>query len=231
MKIMKSMMRDLKEQWSTILLLSLWLYIPVAVFLVVVAIVALKGNIPIGLFMSDPTTWTQVPFYTGIVSNVGILLMTSACAILLFGFFLIKDSSGLVSERRMFLVFGLYTLYLTLDDFFLIHEDILKRGIGIPEEITFPTYFLILAVCILVFSKKLLRSNYWIFILALVLLALSVVLDLSEPILRDLIDDLPVKYFEEGFKLAGLATWAFYFWKLVLDTIKLNILPNQGNVH
>src|SRR5688572_25418752 len=102
-------------------ILRVWL--PILILLGVTKLFSVTTNTPLRLLMLDPTEVTRVPFYTGIMANLGILLWTVTASICLFiSIFLPQWISK--AWRDFFLVSGLLTFLLLLDDLLRIHDEI-----------------------------------------------------------------------------------------------------------
>ena len=172
-------------------------------------------GIPIGHLTRDPATITGAPTYTGLLSNIGILLWSAAAALCLF-------SATLVARRRSEWLFaqflyasGLFTLLVSIDDLFLLHDSFFPTHIGIPEKVIYGAYALLALVYLLRFGAVILETEYLLLGLALFLFGLSVALDVLPPF------PFGDPYLlEDGAKFAGIVTWLVYFTRVSSQAIQ-----------
>ena len=143
----------------------------------------------------------------GLISNLGYLFWTATASIALFTVYSTPTVIQYKS-RELLLCGGWFSLILCIDDMFLLHD----RYIG--QTFLYSLYALFAFLIVFRFRQQLLKTGGEIFILALTLLALSVVTDKFQ---NDLIGILPVKYerlqiFEEGVKFLGISAWLYFWW-------------------
>jgi hypothetical protein len=179
--------------------------LPLAVLIVGVLGVARLSGISVTDLLRDPSATLDGPWYIGLFSTAGISLWAAAAAICL----LLTSVLPAGVERRLFLAGGVVSLILGADDGFLIHETI-KNTIGIPSPVTIGLYGIVTVVLFArVWSYLTRRSEFWVFVLAVVLFAVSVVLDgageagLPTPPFSAIIEDIA--------KFLGIATWTTFF--------------------
>ena len=185
---------------SAVLLLSV--YGPA----VLVLILALAGSLvterPISDFTRDLASIAQVPPFIGLVSNLGILLWASAAATgLVTAAVLAKDQAPQMLTR-FFLWFGLLTSLLALDDFFLLHERMFPRFLGLPEEATLVIYGVLL-LYILIRFRPVYRTMPCFFLWA-------ALVGFASSLLVDQVPEHIIPYhhlFEDGFKFLGISSW------------------------
>lgn len=172
--------------------------------------------IPIAHLVRDTTAVARVPFYTGAISNIGIMLWCATIAICLFTSAVIRKSNRVKSEMACFLKSaGFFTFYLMLDDTFLFHEKVFPTFIGLSNTVVFTLIAIAASIFILSFIKIIFTTNYILFFFGIGLLSTSVVCDkIHDYGLFYLLDinSSGVKYMlEDGFKLFGITGWFSYF--------------------
>ena len=113
------------------------------------------------------------------------------------------------TEHSRFLFFsGLLTLFFLLDDFFVIHES-LRDYFGVPENLSYAVYLILLGFYLLTFRKPILNKNIALLILAFAFLGGSATIDIFQKLI---IHEIPGYFFlEDGLKLIGITSWAGYF--------------------
>jgi hypothetical protein len=79
-------------------------------------------DVPFGNLTRDPTAIMEAPFYTGFLSQLGIIFWAATAAISLFSATVIAPTFA--SEKRFLYASGLFILMLAADDLFLLHEGL-----------------------------------------------------------------------------------------------------------
>ncbi len=173
----------------------------VLIILGIKMICAAKG-LNLDAMLHDPLTVAQAPFYTGCLSNLGILGWAYAASVFFFGWQQALEHSASKGHTNFLFCSWIISTVLTLDDLFILHEDVFPSVLGIQEEAVYALYFALIAAYLLAFQKILRNKLAAILIPALLFFGLSIVLD-------EIVTQLPL-VLEEGAKLLGILTWAFY---------------------
>ncbi|WP_176442848.1 hypothetical protein [Tropicimonas sediminicola] len=160
------------------------------------AMVALADSqgIDISSILRDPSSEFDVPHYAGGISFIGItmLILTSGCLAL--------AAAVDRPHRRLFLLVGVYSMMLALDDRFILHERHYPR-LGIEEEVLMGIYGLIGLVILWCLWRGPLRAWTQGLCVAIGIMGLAVVADLGHA--SYVIEDL--------LKVASFGGW-FGFW-------------------
>lgn len=188
--------------------IQVWL--PILILLGVTKLFSATTSIPLRRLMLDPTEVMQVPFYTGIMANLGILLWAAAASICMFIAIFLAQLVG-KAWRDFFLVSGLLTLLLLLDDLLRLHDEILPVYLGIKGDFLGIVYVLLIVLYLLRFRTLILQYPYTFLVLALGLFGVSVAIDVAPTGLKDLFPVADVIFVEDGAKLLGIANWIAYF--------------------
>ena len=139
--------------------------------------------------------------YYGAVSNLGVLLWASGAAICLFAAAVALTHWQRTREVVFLTSAGLLTGFLTIDDLFLVHENVLP-AFGVSQPVTYGAYALLGLLYLAVSWREILRHNVFLLAAAVVLLGISAIIDWffhSEHTLRIVLED--------GAKLAGISAW------------------------
>jgi hypothetical protein len=160
--------------------------------------------------MLDPTEVMDVPFYTGIMANLGILLWAAAASICLFISIFLAPLVG-KAWKDFFLVFGSLTLLLLLDDLLRIHDEIFPVYLGIKGDVIGIGYFLLTLLCLLRYRKLIFQYPYTFLLMSLGFFAVSVAIDVAPPVLKERFSVADVLFLEDSAKLLGIANWLAYF--------------------
>ena len=113
------------------------------------------------------------------------------------------------------------TLYLGLDDVFLLHEKVFPR-LGVPEEVVLCSYPVFMLFYLFWFYPVILKTEYILLGIALLFFGISVTIDLFDP------SDIDIFFLlEDGVKLVGIVSWLAYFFRVGMDVVQCNIEPTQ----
>jgi len=160
---------------------------------------------PVKRFTSDPADISDTHPFNGFLSNVGVVLWFSTCAISFFAYYFGRLTGKNNDLLKLLLYSGMLTLLLGVDDLFMLHEYILPETLHIPQLIVYAIYGLIVSAYFLLFYKQILVTKYNMLLLALFLLGSSVACDVLLP-------SRGLQYIlEDGFKVLGIFTWLIYF--------------------
>jgi hypothetical protein len=176
---------------------------------------------PVSRLTRDPAAVARMPLYIGLLSNIGILFWAATVGVCLFSGWQLGGSAAR-SERPFFVCAGLLTLLLALDDFFLFHEELMPRLLGIAENTYAIGYGAVVLGFLLVFRKRLLSSDYLLLLLALAMFAVSVGIDTltGQTELSNLIED--------GAKFSGILLWGLYFALTAGETVSRRMGRNPA---
>ena len=82
------------EQYKSIKLFLLLLYLPALLALLAVVLVSKQAEIPIYKFTRDPSAIAGISSFAGIVSNLGVLLWCASAAISLFSWAVLRHRAS-----------------------------------------------------------------------------------------------------------------------------------------
>jgi hypothetical protein len=181
--------------------------------------------------MLDPTKVMGVPFYIGIVADIGLLLWAATVSICLF---ISISLAQWVSKawRNFFLVSGLLTIFLLLDDLLRIHDEIFPVYLGIRGDVLGIVYVLLVFLYLLRFRTLIFEQSYGFLVVALGFFAISVAIDVAPTALKAQFVTRDVLLWEDGAKLLGIANWLAYFVYLSASVLgKVNLELSRPSVH
>jgi ABC-type cobalamin transport system permease subunit len=217
MEKVKHLIDDARDQIRSLWKVLGFLYIPIVCLFVLLNSISRSSNdITLSYFTRDTTAVGGVPFYAGLVSQIGGLLWSAALAVCLFVFAILKNRpQATPSSRRFLLHAALLTGVLMVDDFFLFHEDIGPDYLNIGEKAIVLAYLLFTVVFLLVNRREILASEFLLLGLALAIFGTSIFLDAAN---LDAYEEYGVFFseqfqifLEDGLKFTGVATWLAYF--------------------
>jgi len=165
-----------------------------------------KG-IPLAVLTRDPAAVKGLPFYTGILSNIGIVLWSAATALCLFSAWLVTARRTASPLGRFLYASGLFTMFLLWDDLLQLHEYVLPR-LGISEHLVYGAYASMALLYLFGFGRIILATEYPLLGLALIFFGLSVTVDVFYP------PSAHQYLWEDGAKFIGIVTWLLYFTRV-----------------
>ena len=198
-------------------------FIPSISFLVVMAVVSVLFQVSMPAMTGDVTALAKIHPLSGILSNLGVLLWCAAASICVFAAMVLRN----VEPRETFWFLfssALLSAYLLFDDFFLFHEELAFRYLGLNQKVVYAALGIAVCAYIIAFRRVLLRTKFGVLLLALGFLAASVVMDaILEPWLLRL--GHWEYFFEDGAKWLGIASWCSYYvhtsYQLLVSTFGL----------
>ena len=217
---MSDLFAQLLSQAKKLALFFLSLYVLPLSFLFVLVVVSLQLGIDLGEFLRDPASTTKVHPFTGVASNVGVILWTATATICLIGWSILRHNPNQLKFSAFLLCSGLLTLLLMLDDLFLLHEKVFNVYFSVPEKLTYLGYFGLILWIAMAFKKCILKTEYLILLIAFGFFGLSIFTDAIQGRIESIIGSWRI-LFEDGFKLLGIVSWMGYFYRCTLPRIKM----------
>lgn len=180
--------------------------------LIVVAAMAAAGvlfDVNMDVMTRDIAATANLHPLTGVLSNLGVLLWSAAASICAFAAMALRNSRPR-EPFRFLLCSALLSAYLLLDDFFLFHDELAPRYLGVDEKLVYAALGIAVCAYLIAFRRVILQTHFAVLLLALGFLGIAVVMDaLLEPWLRRL--GHWEYFFEDGAKWLGIACWCSYY--------------------
>lgn len=184
-----------------ILISTLCVAVPAMFFYLVSILILTNSGFTIREVLRDPAQQTGLSSFLGFVSNIGVWLWVSSAAICCFSL-ITNHAKSRLAPTELVVLLGMLSLLLAVDDFFLLHERyVYQKGIFL--------FYAICAVTLLIrHYRKIIEIDGFSFLLAGLLLALSVEIDINQRKIP--LDYAHVQIIEEGCKFVGAAIWLFF---------------------
>ena len=178
-------------------------------------IIGSQFNIDFGLLTKDPTQLTGLHPLIGIISHFGIIMWCSTASLC---FFVCTISEKYVNKnfKRFLFSSAFLTVYLLLDDIFLIHEILGPEYLHIKQNYIYVIYFFVTLSYIIFFLRLILRTEFVLLILALIYFGLSIILDYVSSKMDYEINTL----IEDAFKFFGIMMWFLYFLRICIKVAR-----------
>ncbi|MFD2237504.1 hypothetical protein [Aureimonas populi] len=183
--------------WVAVALGLAWMLLQAAISLAI----EMRGHSYVDLYR-DTIAIGRLPLHSGLLSNIGCMLMTAAASCALFAYASLDAAHR--QKNRFLLWGGVVSAIFAVDDFLLLHDGYFGR-IGIPEEVTQITYAVFMAAWIVYFHRRLLATGVQaVIILGLALFGLGASAGI-DVVLEKIVPAVGV--LEEPMK-----QWGFFFW-------------------
>jgi len=181
-----------------------------------VVLVRNRSGYPMSFMTRDPTAVAGVPAYCGMLSNLGVLGWCTASATCLFTSTVVKPRSR---DAEFLKAAGLFSLWLGIDDLFLMHETVLPSLLHVHEKVVVASYMLVLG-CLLVRHRETIRtSDYRPLLGALGFFLGSVVIDTRLPFVGEPLPFHVSTAVEDMLKFVGIVCWMVYFWNVSREAV------------
>jgi hypothetical protein len=150
----------------------------------------------------DTAVVADMPYWTGALSTLGLLAWAAAATACLIAGTTLRVVGGQPQQAGYLLALGALTLMLLMDDAYLVHEVVVPRYFGVPEEATLGLYLVAAAGVAYRWRRAILAGRPLLLGLSTVCLVGSYQLDVGI-IHGNLI-------FEDFLKYVGIGTFLFY---------------------
>ncbi|WP_324753631.1 hypothetical protein [Roseovarius sp. Pro17] len=192
----------------------LWACLPALVFYAVSLTIMKGAGFTTTEILRDVMQQTKQSSFLGFLSSVGVWLWIAAATLCLFRYRL-QSSRGPSRYRNLLMLMAGFSLFLGIDDFFLIHDRYLAEGVLLP-------IYAIFAITLLVRYRRIIAEiDGTAFVIAGGLLAMSILVDAVQENLS-----VPYEYTqiaEEGFKFTGAAAWVYLCFRLAAYRLRPGI--------
>ncbi len=174
-----------------------------------------QANLPPSFFSRDPTSTLNGHPLTGMQSTLGVLVWCAAAGICFFSFLVLQPTKNMKKYGGFLLMSGVISSVLALDDMFLIHEDLATRYLLLDEKVVFLAYGSLIVWYVVKYRRLILDSRYVLLVLAFSFFASSIAVD----VFQNMWPSAWRIFFEDGFKLLGIATWSGYLITTCLQAV------------
>jgi len=132
----------------------------------VIAVAALQNQIPLTSLFLDPSAISNLPWYVGVLSNLGILAWTVASVSAVGGAW-VAHQTGRHSAARFLGYGGAAAAVLLFDDLFRLHSSAFPKLLGVPKVVGVVMVTLPTLVWFVVFIAEIGRTRWLILVAAL----------------------------------------------------------------
>jgi hypothetical protein len=204
-------------------------YVPTLLIFLAVGFLAKATGRHVWFFTNDPFALGHLPFYAGIISNIGVLLWCASASICFLSMVVMaRGSSTETNDWRRFLLFsGILTSLLLFDDLFQFHQVLYPKFLHVTTAVIYGFYAFFAIWYLYRFWKQIQSTDFLILIFAFSFFALAIFSDSLSLISRGrtAISDV--------FKLFGIVSWLTYFARTCFHLLagQLRILAIDDDTH
>jgi hypothetical protein len=203
-------------------------YLPILLLFTTLGLVSrASGDITLSYFTRDVVALGDLPFFAGLISQIGGMLWSVTLGICLFTLILLNGQKRNIAAKKFLLGAVILTAILLMDDIFLVHEDIGPDYLHVGEKTIVIAYFLITLYFLFINRNEILTSDYLILGVALAMFGISIFLDAADLDDYDRYSFIFTEQFqiflEDGFKFVGITTWLLYFARYSFQTLSWGV--------
>jgi hypothetical protein len=177
--------------------------------------------IPAALLTRDLSSVAGVPFYYGILSQLGIFFWAGTIVACFLGYARKSRNKSKVQLKWFLFFSGLFTSMLGFDDLFVLHEIVFPEYLGIPEAAVLGVYGISLLLILGKFYAEILKTNFIFLLISFFFLGMSVLTDVFH------IPGLSSYFAEDGLKFIGIINWFVYFFSTSVKVVSKGKLKPQ----
>jgi hypothetical protein len=210
---LKFAQKDLHRQFRALAPVMFFAYVPALAALVGIAFSALATGRRVWYFTTDPFVLGNLPFYAGILSNVGILLWCAAAAICFFSAVVLNRNDQARDWRLFLFISGILTSLLLFDDLFQMHKIFYPKLFHFAEVFIYCVYGIFVLWYLVHFKKQIRETEFLLLAFSLVFFVLAVIFDTLNLLPRG------HTAFSDGLKLLGIVSWFTYFIRTSFNAV------------
>jgi hypothetical protein len=186
---------------------AIFTYTLAVLLLLLMIFIRYMYHVPMAELTRDPVQLLNGRPYTGMLSNLGIIVWSATAGICLFVVILNVNQQHLKRGKQFFLLAFVFTMVLLLDDLFLLHDVILPEDLKISENYLYAVYGILALVFIFYFRNDILETPYLLLFAAVIFFGFSIGMDTIVKFF-----DMEHGFFlEDGSKFLGIISWGTYF--------------------
>ncbi len=171
------------------------------------------------VLLRDPATAFGFAPYAGLFSHLGVLALAVGGAISVFAALLLRPDQ---QSRTVLLSAGTLSIWLALDDLFMLHESVLPRLLGLPETAILGLYLALAMGLVWLIGRTVLTRHYLGFWTAAVFLSVMLVTDLIFEVATS-----ASFLVEESAKICGFMIWAAFWIAEAKATLQCQFGPQE----
>ncbi len=185
-----------------------------------------QRQVPYDQLLLDPNSLNKVPWYTGLVSNLGILSWSVATTAGFFGAW-IGHYGGRPNASQLLGRGAFLSTVLLLDDLFQLHVAV-NPTFGISKPVVYLCYLLVALWWLATQHREIRRTRMELLAAAGTAFATSILFDQVGGS-TDTISDQTSLLVEDAAKFLGVLAWALYFVLTSSDIVRSIVTELRGS--
>ena len=157
--------------------LLLSIYLPALLLLSIIGLASRHWSIPVGHFTRDPLQMLHQPPYLGLVSHLGTLMWWTGGSVGVFAAAVLRGAPAGEKTRLFLLWAGILTLWVAVDDLFMLHEVVIPQMFHVREQIIYILYGFVAVYCAIRFKAQVFQRHVALVWLTVVFSIISIVMD------------------------------------------------------
>jgi hypothetical protein len=170
-----------------------------------ISLYAISTGKRVWYFTVDPFIIGNLPFYAGILSNLGLLLWSAGATVCFFSASILRDEELKNRHRRFLVLSGLFTSLFMFDGLFQMHRIFYPNHLHLSTVMVYCLYVILGLWYLLFFRKQIMETEYLMLALAIGFLGLAVIFDFVSLAPRG------NTALSDFIKLFGIVSWFIYF--------------------
>lgn len=198
----------IRDQLHVLVRTTYRLFVPALVLLASLLLVALRYDLSTAELTKDVASLANVPFYYGLVANIGVLFWCATAALCFFAAQIVRDRNMAQPYVRFLVFSGAFTLFLLFDDLLRLQDHVLPTYLKLPGGLISILYLLTLLVYGRLFARLIRSTDFVLLACAFAFFGGS------------LLTELVPFYFkghlllEDALKLLGILSWFAYYLRV-----------------
>ncbi|MGE3289116.1 MAG: hypothetical protein AB7J32_23870 [Pseudonocardia sp.] len=184
------------------------------VLLAAFSVFAAAQGVPFRMLSKDPDAVAGLPPFVGWQAGLCWLIEAFGATSALLAWYLVRRLDGDRTTRRFLLGIGLLAGLLLSDDIFQFHEAVYPALFGIPQDLIYPIYAMVLLAIFVAWGRHVVTEDRTLLVLAGVAFASSLVLDTFGPKHWEYFN-----LFEDGTKQLGFTLWTLFLVRLAVRCV------------
>lgn len=190
-----------RERRDTQLVVT-WIVLPLALLFAATVLLVRFNRKPVWKLVADPNDGLGLHPLFGFFSNVGIIGWCAGAAVALFAAWMLHARRAPGEAVRFYVCLGGFTTLMMIDDFFMIHDALAPKYLGLPEDVTYSLYGALFVAMFAACRRAWLARNPALFALAFSMLGFTAGID-ALPLEHPYVITLAMC----ASKLLGIFTW------------------------
>ena len=201
-----------RHQGKQMLWISLFVLFATFIVIIGVYLVSVIKKVPPGFMTTDSLQTAKFPWYTGFLSNLGVIVWSISIGCCFLGAILLSNNR---QAAHFLIATGTLSIVLVMDDMFRLHDGLLPSRLHIPEFISYFAYGLVFAIYLFSFYHIILSDISFLLLAgSLLFFGASIIFGMVTPY------SSVQTFIKDSLKFIGIALWVTYIFIFVVHISK-----------